>query len=97
VITGRLIITLTNLDEPDRSISLRLGDAIHITFNADGSETHADTGRSVLILFPTDSPPGPSTNLYTGRLTFTISPTGDFTVTGVNGKAPAELCAALSG
>jgi hypothetical protein len=73
------------------------GSVIHTTVNPDGSSTVADTGHNVVILFPTDVPPGPSTTLYVGRLVFTISPPPDnvFTVQSFSGHT-TDICDALS-
>ena len=55
------------------------------------------TGHSLLILFPTDVPAGPSTTGYVGRIVFTIDNiTGLFTLQETRGTA-TDLCAALSG
>jgi hypothetical protein len=37
------------------------------------------TGNNIVILFPTDSPAGPSTKLYTGRIVYTVAPGELFT------------------
>src|SRR5690349_5981862 len=42
------------------------GAVAHTTYNPDGSSTQKLTGHNVVILFPTDSPLGPSTTLYDG-------------------------------
>jgi hypothetical protein len=95
LITGRLIITLTNVDT-DSSVTLRLGGATHVTINPDGSATLVGTGHGVLVLVPSDVPPGPSTTLRTGRTVLTISPEGAFTLIGTAGAEPLDLCAVLS-
>jgi hypothetical protein len=88
-------LTFTNLST-DASLSLRSnGSVIHTTINPDGSQTVADTGHNVLILFPTDVPAGPSTTLYVGRVVFTIDSNGVFTVQEVSGQT-TDICAALS-
>ena len=43
----------------------------HTTLNADGSTTSVLTGHNLVILFPSDIPPGPSTTLHTGRVVVT--------------------------
>jgi hypothetical protein len=64
-------------------------------FNADGSRTVTLTGHNLLILFPTDVPPGPSTTLYVGRVVFTVDAGGVFTLESTSGRA-TDICAALS-
>jgi hypothetical protein len=71
------------------------GSVTQITFNADGSQTWTITGHNVLILFPTDNPPGPSTTQYVGRVVFTVDLNGVFTLLEVSGRA-TDICAALS-
>jgi hypothetical protein len=71
------------------------GSVTHITYNPDGTQTWATTGHSVLILFPTDIPAGPSTTLYVGRVVFTVAADGVFTLQKTSGQA-TDLCAALS-
>jgi hypothetical protein len=67
----------------------------HTTFNADGTETHVATGHNVIILFPSDDPPGPSTTLYVGRVVITVDEDGIWHVEQVSGKT-TDICAALS-
>jgi hypothetical protein len=50
------------------------GSVMKTTFNADGTRTVQATGNNVVILFPTDTPAGPSTKLYTGRIVYTVAP-----------------------
>ena len=67
------------------------------TPNPDGTETWVTTGHELLILFPTDTPPGPATTLYIGRLVFTLDPSS-FTFLGIRsftGKS-IDICAALA-
>jgi len=67
-----------------------------ITVNADGTLTEVTTGHSIIILFPTDAPPGPSTKLYVGRVVITIDPQNNYTLQSVSGDT-TDICAALSG
>jgi len=81
--TGNVVSTKSN------------GAVSHITFNSDGSYTETDTGHNVLILFPTDNPPGPSTTLIVGRVVFTVDVNGVFNVQEVSGNT-TDICDALS-
>ena len=56
-------LTFTNLGN-GATLSLKSNGAVtHVTKGADGVDTWVSTGHNVIILFPTDSPPGPSTTL----------------------------------
>jgi hypothetical protein len=88
-------LTFTNLSN-DATTALPANGAVAQTvFNADGSQTTTLTGHNVLILFPTDVPPGPSTTLYVGRVVFTVDANGVFTLKSTSGTA-TDICAALS-
>jgi hypothetical protein len=71
------------------------GSVTHTTINPDGSLTVVSTGHNVVILFPTDVPPGPSTIQYVGRLVYTVDTNGVFTVQQFRGKT-SDICASLS-
>ncbi len=87
-------LRFTNV-ETGKTFSTKSNGAVsHITYNPDGSETDKLTGHNVLILFPSDFPPGPSTTLIAGRLVFTVDTEGVFTVQDVSGKT-TDICAAL--
>jgi hypothetical protein len=71
------------------------GSVSHTTLNPDGSSTVSSTGHNVIILFPTDNPPGPTTTLYVGRVVYTADAYSNFTLQDVRGKS-TDICAALS-
>jgi hypothetical protein len=81
------------------TLSVKTGGSVeHITPNPDGTQTWVTSGHELVVLFPTDTPPGPATTLYIGRLVFTIDPTS-FTFLGIRsftGKS-IDICAALAG
>jgi hypothetical protein len=80
-------------------LSVRTGGSVeHVTLNRDGTQTWVTTGHEVLIMFPSDQPPGPTTTLYIGRLVFTIDPSNsNFTaIQSFTGKS-TDICAALAG
>jgi hypothetical protein len=90
-------LTFINLDsDPVETLELRSNGSVQITtFNPDGTATVQSTGHNVVILFPTDEPPGPSTTLYTGRLVYTVTQPGDvFTVQSISGQT-TDICALL--
>ena len=90
-------LRFTNLTTGNTFATKSNGAVSHITFNPDGSSTQKLAGHNVLILFPTDNPPGPSTTLTAGRLVFTVDTTGVFTVQDVSGKTTDLRCLALTG
>ena len=71
------------------------GAVTHVTYNPDGSSIWVTTGHNVLILFPTDTPPGPSTTLYVGRVVFTVDTSSNFNLQQHDGQA-TDICATLS-
>jgi hypothetical protein len=92
--TGSALL-FTNLDT-GKTVSTKSNGAVsHTTFNPDRSLTQTLTGHNVLILFPTDNPPGPSTTLIVGRVIFTVDVNGNFNVQEVSGNT-TDICGALS-
>lgn len=71
------------------------GSVTHTTINHDGSTTNSATGHNVIILFPTDEPPGPTTTQYIGRVVYTVDTNEVFTLQKVSGRS-IDICAALS-
>lgn len=71
------------------------GSVTHTTINPDGSLTQDFMGHTVLILFPTDIPAGPSTTLYTGRFVIRIDSSGITTLQTASGHK-IDICAAVS-
>ena len=88
-------LTLTNLTSGATYSTPSNGTVTHIAVNPDGTLTYRMTGHNILILFPTDVPPGPSTTLYVGQVGFTVDANAVFTVTSVAGRS-VDICAALS-
>jgi len=88
-------LTLTNLTSGATYSTPSNGSVTHIAVNPDGTLTYRVTGHNILILFPTDVPPGPSTTLYVGQVGFTVDANAVFTVTSMAGRS-VDLCTALS-
>ena len=89
-------LTFTNLDNTNATLSLRSnGSVANVTPNPDGTQTEVATGHTILILFPTDVPAGPTTTLYVGRVVFTFDSSSNFTLQQHSGKA-IDICASLS-
>jgi hypothetical protein len=85
----------TNLSTNKGFFTKSNGAVAHIRYNSDGSYTQTNTGHTVLILYPTDFPAGPSTTLIAGSLIFTVDSAFNFTVLEENGKK-IDICAAVS-
>jgi hypothetical protein len=88
-------LSFTNVATGETFSTKSNGSVAHIKYNSDGSFTETDTGHTVLILFPTDVPAGPSTTLIVGRVVFTVDTNEVFTVLDVSGRT-IDICAALS-
>src|SRR5215510_10744361 len=88
-------LRFTNLATGNAASTKSNGAVSHTTFNSDGSSTQTLTGHNLLILFPTDNPPGPSTTLIVGRVVFTVDVNGVFNVQEVSGNT-TDICGALS-
>jgi hypothetical protein len=88
-------LTFTNLST-GRSLTLPSnGSTSKVTPNPGGTTTNAIQGHTILILFPTDKPAGPSTTLVIGRAVFTSDAAGNFNVQSIVGRS-VDICAALS-
>jgi len=88
-------LTFTNLSN-SQTLSLRSNGSVNkTTVNADGTATVQVTGNSVLIMYPSDLPPGPTSTLYAGRVVFTVDASGNFALLGTYGKS-TDICAALA-
>jgi hypothetical protein len=71
------------------------GAVSQIRYNLNGSFTETDTGQSLLILYPTAQPTGPSTSLISGNIVFTVDSRGIFSMQEIKGKT-TDICAAFS-
>ncbi|MET3949202.1 hypothetical protein [Arthrobacter sp. UYEF36] len=79
----------------DKSVTFPTnGSVTKITSYPDGTADFQLTGKNLFVLFPTDEP-GPSTVLYTGRVTFSNDATGVSTVTSTSGTQ-RDICAELA-
>lgn len=63
-------------------------------FAANGSSTTTVQGHTVVIFFPTDYPPGPSTTEYLGRVVYTTDADGVSVLKETAGQK-SDLCAKL--
>jgi hypothetical protein len=88
-------LTFTNVATGATFSSQSNGAVTHVTYNPDGSSIWVTTGHNVLILFPTDTPAGPSTTLYVGHVVFTVDTSFNYALQQHSGQA-TDICAALS-
>lgn len=89
-------LTFTNVDTGATFSSRANGVTWKTTYHEDGSRTVHMMGHSVLIMFPTDVPAGPSTTLYTGQVVATWAADETTTVTKESGRQ-LDICAELGG
>jgi hypothetical protein len=79
-----------------KTVTLNSNGSVQIArFNADGTATVTGLGHNVVILLPTDTPPGPSTTLYVGKVVVSVDAFGNFTILSHSGTT-TDICAALS-
>jgi hypothetical protein len=88
-------LTFTNAATGESLFFKSLGYRETTVTNPDLSGTTTSSGTMGLILFPTDSPAGPSTILIQGRLVYDFTANNDFTVKSISGNV-TDICAALS-
>jgi hypothetical protein len=89
-----VVLTYTNLTTGE-IISFKTSGSVESTVTGDEVNTVTATGHNGLILFPTDSPAGPTATQYTGKIVYTVDKTGNFTLVSASGKS-TDICAALS-
>ena len=87
--------TFTNMETGATLSMPATGSVARVANHPDGSGTMYLTGGWVLIMFPTDVPPGPSTTVYIGRVVADFAADGVTTLQSVSGTA-TDVCAALS-
>jgi hypothetical protein len=71
------------------------GSVSHYSYNLDGTYTYVGTGHNVMIFFPTDVPPGPSTIQVLGRVVSTVDENNVWTLQKLSGKQ-IDICEALT-
>jgi len=92
--TGSALV-FTNLGTGRTFATKSNGAVTHVTKGPNGLDTYISTGHNVVILFPSDFPPGPSTTLYVGSVEYTVDVNFTFTLLGSSGKK-TDICAELS-
>jgi hypothetical protein len=88
LVTGKLFVRLTNVDEPSNVLNLNVSGPAVIT------ETERILGRGLFVLFPEDVG-GPGLVLTTGRVDIIRGEDGFFTDFTVRGTT-TDVCAALA-
>jgi hypothetical protein len=89
LVTGKLFVRLTNVDEPSNVLDLNISGPAHIT-----PLTERSAGRGLFVLFPEDVG-GPGLVLTTGRVDIVRGEDGFFTDFTVRGTT-VDVCAALA-
>lgn len=87
-------LTFTNLAS-GKTLNTTSNGAVSRTTDGPSGTTVELLGHNVLILFPTDRPAGPSTQLIVGRAVFTVDSDGVFVVRSISGNV-TDICAALA-
>jgi hypothetical protein len=89
--------TLTNLSNGNTLTLRGNGSGTFTTPTADGLFTVRAVGHTILILFPTDVPAGPSTTLVAGTIVYTRDADFNFTLgeDAIRGTT-TDLCAAVA-
>jgi hypothetical protein len=87
-------LTFTN-DATGESVDFRSnGSVTRTVYNQDGTRTVTALGHNVIILFPSDTPAGPSTKLHS-RIVYRADADNNFTVLSTAGRT-TDICALLS-
>jgi hypothetical protein len=87
-------LTVMNLSTGAR-LTLKANGSVEKTrFNPDGTITSTAMGHNLIIFFPTDNPPGPSTTLYVGRVVWNVDTSGVWTLVSTAGDS-TDICAEL--
>ncbi|BCW81789.1 hypothetical protein [Arthrobacter sp. NicSoilC5] len=89
-------LTYTNLDTGE-SLTIRpTGSNRTIVDNGD-TLTITETGTAGIILFPSDTPKGPSSTQFYGRIVYTVVDDGSFTLTSLKTSGTSiDICARLA-
>lgn len=95
IITGTLKLQLTNVGT-GKSIVVNIGGPGTVLLHPDGSATENLRGPGLVFFFPTATPAGPATYLFTGNTNVSFAPTGNLTLVGTTDNSPVDVCAALS-
>ena len=90
------LLTFTNLDT-GKSITITAAGSVQkeSTDPVTGITTGQGTGDNGFVYFSTDSPPGPATIMYTGRITYSYDRALNYTVSSTKGTQQ-DICAELS-
>lgn len=89
LVTGKLFVRLTNLDDPSNSLTLNISGPAHIS-----PLSERIAGRGLFLLFPEDVG-GPGLILTTGRVDVVRGEDGFITNLSVKGTS-VDICAALA-
>jgi len=87
-------LTFTNVDN-GKTLTLASNGSVMKATPPMPPNTVQALGHNVIILFPTDITPGPSTTLYVGSVVYTVDSEGRFTILSHSGTT-TDICAALA-
>ena len=87
-------LTVINLFTGARMTLKANGSVEKTHISPDGTRTSTAMGHNLIIFFPTDNPPGPSTTLYVGRVVWTVDTSGVWTLVSTAGDS-TDICAEL--
>lgn len=95
--TGRgYTLTYTNLTSGE-SVTIRpTGSNRRTVENENKTSTVTDTGTAGIILFPGDTPEGPSTTQYYGRIVYTLAADGSTLLSLETTGTSRDICAELA-
>jgi hypothetical protein len=88
-------LTFINLDNTGKTLTLQSNGSVEKKTSLNPPNTVQLAGHNVIILFPTDITPGPSTTLYVGSVVYTADANNNFTILSHSGRT-TDICAALS-
>src|SRR5207248_3239883 len=96
IVTGKLTVTYTNLDN-GRSLTADISGPLIVFNHSDGTATVILLGHAAEVFYPTDTPPGPKTFINAGRVVINSSgpPNFDFTLVSESGNE-LNVCTALA-
>jgi hypothetical protein len=95
IITGTLKLQLTNVGT-GKSIVVNISGPGTVVLHPDGSGSEDLRGPGLVFFFPTATPAGPATYLFTGDTSISFTPAGNLTLVSTTDQNPLDLCAALS-
>lgn len=89
-------LTYTNLDTGE-SLTIKPTGSNRTTVDNGDTLTVTETGTAGIILFPSDTPKGPSSTQFYGRIVYTLIDDGSNTLTSLSSSGTSiDICAELA-